>query len=78
MKSALEAAILAGLTRVFESEVSQDSGYAPVAAAQWAKLADAISDIAVVIVLQITTTATVAPGQLTAKGDVTVTPGVIL
>jgi hypothetical protein len=62
MKAAFQATIQAGLQRVFEAEVSQATGYAPISQEHWAKIADAVSDIAMDIVTQITTNAEVLPG----------------
>ena len=63
MKAKFQSTIAAGLKRVYESDVSKGAGYEPVAAASWAKMADAISDIAMDIVTELTTNAQVLPGQ---------------
>jgi hypothetical protein len=84
MKSAFQSTIYAGLKRVFASEVAQASDYTSVAEAQWEKLADALSDIAVDIVTQIQTDAEVAPGiavsttgSASAQTGTTTAPGKI-
>jgi len=56
MKARFQATIHAGLARVFASDT--DSQADP----SWAKIADAISDIAMDIVTEITTNAQVVPG----------------
>ena len=63
MKAAFEVRIQAGLQRVFSAAASQGQGYDAIAQQQWMMLADAISDIAMDIVIQITTEAQVVPGQ---------------
>jgi len=80
MKAAMKAAIVAGLAREFAA-VSSTDGYAGISMEQWTKLADAISDIALVVVLELTTKAQVAPGIPTAgspAAQVTVGPGQII
>jgi hypothetical protein len=80
VKAAMKAAIQAGLAREF-GDVSSTSGYAGISAQQWEKLADAISDVGLVMVLQIQANAQVAPGIPTAGGptnQATVAPGKIL
>jgi hypothetical protein len=84
MKAKFQTRIQAGLSRVFSAEVAAAKGYPPVAAADWMKLADAISDIAMDIVMEIQTNAEVIPGQsvvtvgtpVTQTGA-TITPGKI-
>jgi hypothetical protein len=61
MKSKFQKTIKDGLKREF-SAVSATKGYSAVAEAQWEKLANAISDIALDIVMEITTNAQVLPG----------------
>ena len=61
MKSKMKTAIAQGLARV-HPDVLATAGYADVSKAQFEKLADAISDIAMVIVEEITTNAIVVPG----------------
>jgi hypothetical protein len=63
MKAKFQTTIHSGLTRVFASDASQASGYPGVADPFWAKLADAISDIAMDIVTEMQTNAQVVPGQ---------------
>jgi hypothetical protein len=77
MKALFQSRIEAGLSRVFSSEVSAATGYAAISKAQWALLADAISDIAIDIVSQIQTEAQVLPGQSTSDGATTTSPGTI-
>lgn len=80
MKALMTTSIEAGLARNF-GDVSGTAGYAGISQAQWAKIADSISDIALVIVAQLTTVAQVAPGIPTAGGptsQVTVAPGKIV
>lgn len=78
MKAKFESRIHDGLKRVFSSDTDSQAD------AQWAKIADAISDIAMDIVTEITTNATVVPGQQvvtagspTAQTGTTVSPGQI-
>jgi hypothetical protein len=85
MKAAFQTRIAAGLSRVFSSEVGLAAGYSAISAAQWAKMADAISDIAMDIVTQIQTEAQVLPGQAvvtvgspTTQTGATTTPGTII
>jgi len=63
MKAKFQSRIHAGLTRVFGSDVSAGQGYPPIADPFWAKLADAISDIAMDVVDEIQQNAQVVPGQ---------------
>lgn len=75
MKAKFQERIYAGLERVFASDKDSQVN------AQWMKMADAISDIALDLVTEIQTNATVVPGQTvaTATGPgVTVSPGQIL
>jgi hypothetical protein len=85
MKAKLESRIHEGLKRVFSSEVSGGTGYSAVADAQWAKMADAISDIALDIVNEIQQNAEVVPGiavattgSASAQAGATVAPGKII
>ena len=57
MKAKFKSRIHAGLKRVFASDTDSQVD------AQWTKIADAISDIAMDIVTEITTKAQVNPGQ---------------
>lgn len=80
LKAKMATSIKAGLARNF-SDVSSTAGYGAISEAQWVKIADAVSDIALDIVLAITTQAQVAPGIPTAGGptnQVTVAPGQII
>lgn len=63
MKQKFQSRIYDGLQRVFGSEAAQGENYSPEAQKQWQMLADAISDIAMDIVNEIQTNATVLPGQ---------------
>ena len=82
MKAKFKSRIHDGLARVFASDTD------PQADPSWAKLADAISDIAMDIVTEITTNAQVIPGQAVVgtfvgvgsgpTTGVTTTPGQIL
>ena len=75
VKAAMKTAIMAGLAREFGA-VSSTNGYAGISAEQWEKLADAISDVGLVVVLQIQQNAMVLPGIPTPVGP-TVGPGQI-
>lgn len=81
MKQKFQSRIHDGLKRAFGSDTDSQAD------AQWAKMADAISDIAMDIVTELTTNAMVLPGQQIVgvgggiPGPVsgaTVTPGQIL
>lgn len=81
MKQKFQSRIHDGLKRVFATDTDSQAD------AQWAKMADAISDIAMDIVTEITTNAIVVPGQQVVgvgggiPGPVTgstVTPGQIM
>jgi len=63
MKAKFKSRIFSGLQRVFQAEVDAAPGYAPIAAASWEKIADAVSDIAMDIVSEMQTNAEVTPGQ---------------
>lgn len=63
MKARFQSRIHAGLARVFSPDVAQGKGYPPIADPFWAKLADAISDIAMDVVDEIHQNADVVPGQ---------------
>lgn len=63
MKAKFQSRIHAGLARVFTPDVSEGTGYPPIADPFWEKLADAISDIAMDIVNEIHENAQVVPGQ---------------
>jgi hypothetical protein len=81
MKARFKKTIHDGLKRVFSAEASQGTDYLPIADAQWEKVADAISDIAMDIVTEMTTNAQVAPGIVTAgspTSHVSVSPGKII
>ncbi len=81
MKAKFQSRIHDGLKRTFGNDTDSQAD------AQWAKMADAISDIAMDIVTELTTNAMVVPGQQIVgvgggiPGPVsgtTVTPGQIL
>jgi hypothetical protein len=57
MKAKFKTRIFAGLSREFASDTDSR------VTAQWQKIADAISDIAIDIVMELQTNAEVAPGQ---------------
>ncbi len=81
LKAKMKATIYNGLKAGFTAEASKGSGYTPIADAQWAVMAEAISGIAADIVMEIATNATVLPGIPTAGGptnQATVAPGKIL
>jgi len=86
MKAKFQSRIHDGLRRVFSADVSAGTGYEPIADAQWAKMADAISDLAIDLVNEIQQNAEVLPGiQVTttdSNGDsgtgATISPGKIL
>ena len=81
LKAKMKLTIYNGLKAGFSSAAAQGTNYTPVADAQWMIMAEAISGIALDIVLEITTKATVLPGIPTAGSpvaQVTVAPGKIL
>ena len=61
LKAKMKTTIQAGLAKNF-GDVSGTSGYGSISAAQWEKIADAVSGIAADIVTEITTNAEVLPG----------------
>jgi hypothetical protein len=63
MKAKFQSRIYSGLQRVFGSEISEGTDYPPEAQKQWRMMADAISDIAMDVVNEITQNAQVNPGQ---------------
>jgi hypothetical protein len=63
MKAKFQSRIEAGLQRVFSQAASQGQGYSSIAQQQWMMLADAISDIAMDVVIELTTNAEVVAGQ---------------
>jgi len=74
MKAKFQTRIHAGLARVFSSDHDSQVD------AQWMKMADAISDIALDLVMEIQTNAEVVPGQAVATSGgpgATVAPGKI-
>lgn len=78
MKSKFQDRIHTGLTRVFGSDAAAGTGYPGIADPFWAKLADAISDIAMDVVNEIQQNAEVVPGQSTSDGATTTSPGKII
>lgn len=85
MKAKFQSTIHSGLKRVFSSASAGGTGYDPISDAQWAKMADAISDIAVDIVNEIQQNAQVVPGQQvvtngspSTQAGQTVSPGKIV
>jgi hypothetical protein len=80
LKAKIKATIQDGLKAQFSGETGKADAYDSVAAAMHEKLAEAISGIALDIVMEITTNAMVNPGIPTAGGpvsQVTVAPGTI-
>lgn len=81
LKSKMKERIYNGLKEQFGGAASQGEGYTPIADEQWQKVAEAISGIAIDIVMEITQNAQVTPGIATAGGptnQITVTPGKIV
>jgi hypothetical protein len=86
MKSKFQSRIHSGLARVFGSDVAAGQGYPGIADPFWAKMADAISDIAMDVVNEIQQNAEVVPGQQVTGVDsvsgpvtaATASPGKIL
>lgn len=63
MKDKFRTRIKDGLKRVYAADVAKGNNYTSEAEAAWDKMADAISDIAMDIVTELTTNASVLPGQ---------------
>lgn len=79
LKAKMKSTIEAGLAKNFP-DVSGTAQYGGVSKEMWTKIADAISDIAADIVLEIQTNAQVLPGIPTAGGPTnqsTIAPGQI-
>ena len=80
LKSKMKETIYNGLKAQFGSAAGTGEAYSPIADEQWNKMAEAISGIAMDIVMEITQNATVLPGIPTAGSpvaQVTVAPGKI-
>lgn len=77
LKAKMKATIYNGLKAQFSSAAGKGKEYMPISDAQWEKLAEAISGIALDIVMEITTNAQVNPGIPTPVGGPTVAPGKI-
>jgi hypothetical protein len=80
LKSKIKATVYNGLKSQFSSSAGQGNAYTPVSDAQWNKMAEAISGIAMDIVAEIQSNAMVLPGIPTAGGptnQATVAPGKI-
>lgn len=77
LKAKMSASIYNGLKRNFSAAAGQASGYPAISEAQWLMLADAISDVALDIVLEIVTNAEVTAGIPTPIGGPTIAPGKI-
>ena len=80
LKAKLKERIYNGLKEQFSSAAAEGQGYTPIADAQWQKVAEAISGIAVDIITEITTNASVLPGIVTVgspTSQVTVSTGKI-
>lgn len=81
LKSKIKERIYNGLKKEFGSSAGTADAYTSVADAQWQKVAEALSGIAMDIIDEITTNGQVAPGIPTAGGptsQVTVAPGKII
>lgn len=81
LKAKMKETIYNGLKAQFSSEASQGQAYNPIADAQWQKMAESISGIAMDIVAEITQNAQVAAGIPTAGSpvaQVTVATGKII
>lgn len=81
LKAKFKATIHAGLKAQFSSAAGAAAGYSTIADAQWEKVAEAISGIALDIITEITTNAQVPAGIPTAgspSAQVTVAPGKII
>jgi len=63
IKAKFKDTIHSGLKREFSAAAGKGDGFPPVADEFWMKLADAISDIAMDLVTEMTTNAMVVPGQ---------------
>lgn len=80
LKSKMKETIYNGLKKQFNSDVAKGINYPPEAEAMWQKLAEAISDVAADIIMEIQQNAEVLPGIPTVGGpaaQVTVAPGKI-
>lgn len=80
LKAKMKDTIHAGLKAQFGSDAGKGQDYSPIADAQWEKMAEAISGIALDIVMEIVSNAQVLPGIPTAGGptnQATVAPGMI-
>lgn len=81
LKSKMKERIYNGLKAQFSSSAAEGTNYSPVADAQWQKMAEAISGVAMDIIEEITKNGQVAPGIPTAGGptnQATVAPGKII
>jgi hypothetical protein len=80
LKSKMKTTIYNGLKAQFGSSAGQGQNYTAVADEQWQKMAEAISGIAMDIVMEIVQNGQVLPGIPTAGGptnQTTVAPGKI-
>jgi hypothetical protein len=81
LKSKMKETIYNGLKAQFGSAAGQGSSYTPIADEHWQKMAEAISGIAMDIIMEITQNAQVTPGIPTAGSpvsQVSVAPGKII
>lgn len=81
LKSKMKNSIYNGLKSQFGPVAGQGKEYSPIADAHWQKMAEAISEIATDIVMEITQNSQVLPGIPTAGGpaaQVTTGPGKIV
>lgn len=80
LKAKIKATIHDGLKAQFGGDAAKGANYSAIADAQWEKMAEAISGIAIDIVTEIVSNAQVLPGIPTAgspTNQVTVAPGMI-
>lgn len=78
LKNKMKSTIYNGLKSQFGNSAGKGENYSSVADEQWRKMAEAISDIALDIIMEIVQNAQVMPGIPTAGGptnQTTVAPG---
>lgn len=85
LKAKMKERIYNGLKKEFSSAAGQGANYTPIADEHWAKIAEAISGVALDIVLEITQNAQVVPGipvatvgGPSAQAGTTVGPGKVV
>ena len=76
LKSNMSTRIFNSLKREF-ADVESTPGYSAIADAQWQKIANALSDVAMDIVTEITSNGEVNPGIPVTGGNATTAPGTI-